>query len=184
MKIFKIKNYKGNLVESLSKFQESHKDMKIVEVCESESELKIKIQESEKVEEAKVQSNNYIYGKQRSDYGDPVWYIYFKSRADLVNFLNTDDEVSGRDAKTIIKDFDKKYKDKEPFPIVLYYERNGSRFYLSDTYDSDKEFIIQDLKDGIAKCDKEIKDAENHYKKIVNIMAQNKKCGEEILSKL
>lgn len=42
MKTFKIKNYKGNLVESLKRFQESHKDMKIVEVCEEGNELKIK----------------------------------------------------------------------------------------------------------------------------------------------
>jgi len=42
MKTYKVKNYKGNLVESLSKFQESHKNIKIVEVCESGKELKIK----------------------------------------------------------------------------------------------------------------------------------------------
>lgn len=42
MKTYKIKNYKGNLVESLSRFQNSHKDMKIVEACEDGTDLKIK----------------------------------------------------------------------------------------------------------------------------------------------
>lgn len=42
MKTYKVKNYKGNLVESLKRFQESHKDMKIVEACEEGNELKIK----------------------------------------------------------------------------------------------------------------------------------------------
>lgn len=41
MKTYKIKNYKGNLVESLSKFQESHKDMKVIGVLEENNELKI-----------------------------------------------------------------------------------------------------------------------------------------------
>ena len=36
MKKFTIKNYKGNLLESISKFQESHKDLKIVEAVEDE----------------------------------------------------------------------------------------------------------------------------------------------------
>ena len=44
MKTYKVKNYKGNLVESLSKFQKSHKDMKIVEAVEDEEELKIKVE--------------------------------------------------------------------------------------------------------------------------------------------
>ena len=42
MKTYKVKNYKGNLVESLSKFQKSHKGMKIVEACEDGDNLKIK----------------------------------------------------------------------------------------------------------------------------------------------
>lgn len=50
MKTFKIKNYKGNLVESLKRFQESHKDMKIVEASEVEGELKIKVQEAKSTE--------------------------------------------------------------------------------------------------------------------------------------
>ena len=45
MKTFKIKNYKGNIVESLSKFQESHKDMKIVEAIEEGDTLKITVNE-------------------------------------------------------------------------------------------------------------------------------------------
>ena len=54
MKTFKVKNYKGNLVESLSKFQKKYKGMKIVEACEDGNDLKIKAEESEKqpVEEA------------------------------------------------------------------------------------------------------------------------------------
>ena len=47
MKTFKVKNYKGNLVESLKKFSDSHKGMKIVEAVEDKDELKIKAEESE-----------------------------------------------------------------------------------------------------------------------------------------
>jgi len=46
MKTYKVKNYKGNLVESLSKFQKSHKGMKILEAKEVDNELKIKVKES------------------------------------------------------------------------------------------------------------------------------------------
>lgn len=47
MKTFKIKNYKGNIVESLKRFSESHKGMKIVEACEDGDNLKIKAEETE-----------------------------------------------------------------------------------------------------------------------------------------
>ena len=46
MKTYKVKNYKGNLIESLSKFQKNHKGMKIVEAKECDEELKIKAKES------------------------------------------------------------------------------------------------------------------------------------------
>ena len=46
MKTYKVKNYKGNLVESLSKFQESYKDMKIIEAVEEGNTLKIKVEEA------------------------------------------------------------------------------------------------------------------------------------------
>ena len=42
MKKYAIKNYKGNIVESLSRFQKNHKGMRIVEVKEENKELKIK----------------------------------------------------------------------------------------------------------------------------------------------
>ena len=42
MKTFKVKNYKGNLVESLSRFIKSHGGMKIIEAKEEDKELKIK----------------------------------------------------------------------------------------------------------------------------------------------
>lgn len=45
-KTYKVKNYKGNIVESLKKFSESHKGMKIVEAKEADNELKIKVKES------------------------------------------------------------------------------------------------------------------------------------------
>ena len=47
MKTYTVKNYKGNLVESLKKFSDSHKDMKIVEAIENGDNLKIKVKESE-----------------------------------------------------------------------------------------------------------------------------------------
>ena len=38
---YRIKNYKGNLVESLSRFQKKHPNKKIVEAIEDEKSLKI-----------------------------------------------------------------------------------------------------------------------------------------------
>ena len=51
MKTYTVKNYKGNLVESLKRFSDSHKGMKIVEACEDGDNLKIKAEEAEKIEE-------------------------------------------------------------------------------------------------------------------------------------
>lgn len=65
MKTFKVKNYKGNLVESLSKFQKSHKGMKIVEACEDGEDLKIK---------AEAVKKTYIlcHGVQKADHGSGI----------------------------------------------------------------------------------------------------------------
>ena len=53
MKTYTVKNYKGNLVESLKKFSNSYKGMKIVEACEDGDDLKIKAEESkEKIDES------------------------------------------------------------------------------------------------------------------------------------
>jgi len=41
MKKYTIKHYKGNLLESVKKFQDSHKDMKIVEASEVDGDLAI-----------------------------------------------------------------------------------------------------------------------------------------------
>jgi len=41
MKTYKVKNYKGNLLESVKKFQETHKGMKIVEAFEQADLLNI-----------------------------------------------------------------------------------------------------------------------------------------------
>ena len=41
MKKFTVKNYKGNLLESAKKFQESHKDLRIVEAFEEEDLLRL-----------------------------------------------------------------------------------------------------------------------------------------------
>ena len=46
MKTYKIKNYKGNIVESLTKFAKSHEGMKIVEATEDGSNLKIVVEEN------------------------------------------------------------------------------------------------------------------------------------------
>ena len=61
MKTFKVKNYKGNLIESLSIFHKSHKGMKIVEAIENGDNLKIKAEESEqKIEEAAKGNSVYV----------------------------------------------------------------------------------------------------------------------------
>lgn len=46
MKNFTVKNYKGNIIESLKKFQEKHPETKIIEVIENGNNLKIKCNES------------------------------------------------------------------------------------------------------------------------------------------
>ena len=56
MKRYTIKNYKGNLVESLTKFAKSHTGMRIVEAVEDEDELKVKAE----VEEAYANENGSI----------------------------------------------------------------------------------------------------------------------------
>lgn len=59
MKTYTVKNYKGNLVESLKKFSDLHKGMKIVEACEDEDGLKIKAEEpKQKIEEGVSFSKN------------------------------------------------------------------------------------------------------------------------------
>ena len=58
MKRYTIKNYRGNLVESLMKFAESHKGMRIVEAVEDENKLRLKIEESEKIEEADLKKDS------------------------------------------------------------------------------------------------------------------------------
>lgn len=52
MKTFKIKNYKGNIIESLKKFSESHKGMKIVQTYLEGDDLKILAKELENINEA------------------------------------------------------------------------------------------------------------------------------------
>ena len=47
MKTYTVKNYKGNLVESLKKFSDSHKGVKIVEAVEDNDELKIRVNEAD-----------------------------------------------------------------------------------------------------------------------------------------
>lgn len=72
MKTYKVKNYKGNLVESLSKFQKSHKGMKIVEACEDGDDLKIKAEESEKLNEG---------------YGSQIWIVSCKKNGKRIGVI-------------------------------------------------------------------------------------------------
>ena len=61
MKTYKIKNYKGNLVESLKRFSDSHKGMKIVEACEDGDDLKIKAEESTEMKSIEEAVGNKVY---------------------------------------------------------------------------------------------------------------------------
>ena len=47
MKTYNVKNYKGNIVESLTKFQNKYKGFRIVEALEENGSLKIKVDEAE-----------------------------------------------------------------------------------------------------------------------------------------
>lgn len=93
MKTYKVKNYKGNLVESLSKFQKSHKGMKIVEACEDGDDLKIKAEESEKLEEAELTSLEDL--EKRS----PAAFKFFTKFIPDHGFM-----MNGKPDETILKD--------------------------------------------------------------------------------
>ena len=77
MKKFTVKNYKGNLVESLKKFSDSHKGMKIVEAVEKNNELKIvcEVKNYDDYDDAVDIDSNYgdfcveLY---KDHYGDPI----------------------------------------------------------------------------------------------------------------
>ena len=131
MKTFKVKNYKGNLVESLSKFQKSYKGMKIVEAVEDGDDLKIRAEESD------MEHNRYLVkdGKRTTiedlfafdkylksnginvsidlDYADNKWYIV-DYNDDRIEYGSTNKkDISFFDAFQIIADYQAKIDNGE-----------------------------------------------------------------------
>jgi len=104
MKKYTIKNYKGNLVESLKKFSEKYKGMKIVEATEKNNELKIvcevkDIEDYDDYDDAVDTDSNYgdfwveLY---KDHYGDPI-------RKEFDNFK---DAFEFADSKTKSKQYE------------------------------------------------------------------------------
>ena len=96
MKTYKIKNYKGNLVESLSKFAKSHKGMRIVEAVEDEDELKVKAEVEEatspkkhergKVDAETVQELIDVLTQKKNKYGPDCKLITFQDEDSTIHF--------------------------------------------------------------------------------------------------
>ena len=87
MKTFKIKNYKGNLVESLKRFSDSHKDMKIVEAVEEDGSLKIK------AESAVIKENDDLSG----DLAAAKGATYFRALAKALEMTFSEDINNNED---------------------------------------------------------------------------------------
>ena len=85
MKKYTIKNYKGNIVESLSRFAKSHKGMKIVEAAEEKDELKIKAEEYSDFRD-KLVDKYYDNAKKLADEVLQEFYNGFK------NYFEIEDE--------------------------------------------------------------------------------------------
>ena len=77
MKTFKIQNYKGNIIESLKKFSDSHKGMKIVEAIEEDNTLKIKAENNDHYSE-------YVVYYKLFNEKDNVLYLSAKSSKDAI----------------------------------------------------------------------------------------------------
>ena len=92
-KTYRVKNYKGNIVESLKRFSELHKGMKIVKACEDGKDLKIKIEEAKKIEEAELTTLDDL--EKRA----PAAYVFYTEYLPDHGY-----EVVGKPDDTILKD--------------------------------------------------------------------------------
>lgn len=81
MKTYRIKNYKGNLVESLSKFQKKYPGMKICEATEEDKELKIKCNKSGETNK----SNESC--KINEGYGSQIWIVSCKKNGKRIGVV-------------------------------------------------------------------------------------------------
>ena len=81
MKKFLVKNYKGNLVESLGKFQKAHSDLRITEATQNNNELTIVAEKKMSREEL----DNFINGLNKG----AVQFQYYKKDGSLRNACGT-----------------------------------------------------------------------------------------------
>lgn len=132
MKTFKVKNYKGNLVESLSKFQKSHKGMKIVEAVEDGKDLKIQAEGQYDYEPPNPELNDIIKTITNAFKEYAAWFndvlldpqnendykSFIKALRDLANILNECPDVSNSSFANIDYAIDKlevQYNDYQDY---------------------------------------------------------------------
>ena len=129
-KTYRVKNYKGNIVESLSRFQKNHKGMKIVEAIEEGKDLKIKTESDSDFDDTTKNDYFTILGFHATGKTEPFADIKLKEYTYSVKLNN-----KKRDGKLWAKD-----DDDAELKILLMYEpdleQNGSEIF--DDY-MDKE---------------------------------------------
>lgn len=182
---YRIKNYKGNLTESLSKFQKKYPGKKIVEAVEDEEELKITTEDED--ENNENNTNVYFFEGERVKDGWTGYYqnIYFKTKEDFEKYA----EKHGRGYKGHIRDFNNmKSTIKEqnitfPYGIVHHVQEDEpDNYYLIDNISEDK--IKQDISKSLSSIPTELRDLEKRYKKNVEITKNFEKYGKDLLNKI
>lgn len=99
MKTYTVKNYKGNLVESLKKFQANHKNIRVLEATETEDTLKIKCEEKNPVAEDNGRKCYIVYAVKNDEVIEEISGV-FTSKSKAEKFCKykeqdeDDDEVS------------------------------------------------------------------------------------------
>ncbi len=173
MKTYKVKNYKGNLVESLSRFQKSHNSMKIVEAVEDGDNLKIKADNSISI--------SYFSTTSKNEWGDNLEFFYFKNEKDIEEFLKAiEDDGYKSDAKDIREDIK---QEKIDFPICIYYS-DRDYYTFSSEISKDKNKMKKKIAKALGNVNKRLRKIEQEYKEKQKEIKDSEKYGNELLEML
>lgn len=126
MKTFKVKNYKGNITESLKKFSKKYKDMHIIEAIEDKDILRIKAKEIN--EDRDSDFSNAIHWKpfKLVEIGDIATVTYLGDE-NCVVIKKTDVKGVGGKDKIRDQDLNEEVSDDEPV-IVCQHFTDGKIF--------------------------------------------------------